>query len=92
MRTWSFERAESGSSEAAMDERERARAAKEKVREIVAAVPEVNGIGITIIEGKYTVKVNVTREPAAAASIPREVDGIPVIVRVVGRITRQAEE
>ena len=69
-----------------MDALTLARAAKEKVKEIVAAIAAVNGIGITKVAGKYAVKVNLARETKETAAIPREVDGVPVVVEVVGRI------
>ena len=72
-----------------MDALARARAAKEKVKEIAAAIGAVNGIGIAKVAGKYAVKVNLARATAEAEAIPAEVDGVPVIVEVVGRIEKQ---
>jgi hypothetical protein len=64
---------------------ERARAAKVALRERLAGMPELRGIGIATLAGGYGVKVNVSRIPANAA-IPDDVDGVPVIVDVVGSI------
>jgi len=69
-----------------MDALERARAAKEKAKRLLADVPEVNGVGLGMRGGEYVVKVNVTRPPTDAEAIPRDLDGVPVVVDVVGDI------
>lgn len=64
---------------------EEARAAKAKLRGLLAGMPELRGIGIAKIAGGYAVKVNLSRPPAPN-TIPDDVDGTPVIVDVVEEI------
>jgi hypothetical protein len=78
-----MERSPQGKREGVQD-MEQAKAAKAKVVAQLAGVPEVNGIGIAILEGGYGVKVNLRSE--TSASIPEEVDGVPVIVDVIGEV------
>jgi hypothetical protein len=59
-----------------------ARAAKQKVSEQLSGNPLVRGIGITRVDHRYAVKVNVAK--ADAVHVPDEVDGVPVRVVVVG--------
>jgi hypothetical protein len=49
-------------------------------------VEEVLGLGIAVLDGGFGLKVNVESE-AVTSSIPSEVDGVAVIVEVVGEIT-----
>jgi hypothetical protein len=65
---------------------ERARAAKAVIAALFENATEVCGIGIMARDGGYAVKVNVTGAGARSLQIPGEVDGIPVIVMVVGEI------
>lgn len=65
------------------------RSAKEKARRRVAAKAEVVGAGI--IKAKtgsgFAIKVNVKHRPSGA--IPAEVEGIPIVVEVVGTIRKR---
>lgn len=63
---------------------EQARAAKDVLAEQLREHPAVNGIGVAR-EGAdaHVVRVNLS-EPADG--VPEEVEGVPVRVRVVGRI------
>ncbi len=72
-----------------MTDLEKARRAKEKLAGRIATVGEVCGIAVTMIEGTYAVRVNLIREPPDATAIPEDVDGVPVVRRVVGTITKQ---
>lgn len=63
---------------------ERARAAKQKLSKILADVAELRGLGIAILADGYGVKVNVARR--LAWNVPAEIDGVPVIVEIVGAI------
>lgn len=65
---------------------ERARAAKAKTRELLAGFASVRGIGIAMLDGGYGVKVNLL-EAFPPGVIPDDVDGVPVIVDVVGEIS-----
>ncbi len=63
---------------------ERARAAKARLAERLRGEPAVVGIGVQRREDGFGVKVDL-RE--AGLEVPAEVDGVPVAVDVVGRIT-----
>jgi hypothetical protein len=60
------------------------RAAKKTLEARLRRVPQVNGVGISRIEGYYCLKVNLIE--ATRAVIPREVNGVPVRTEVVGKI------
>ena len=64
---------------------DRARAAKQKLAERLRNVADVRGIGIAVLDGGYGVKVNFGGRPPAGV-VPDDVDGVPVIVDVVGPI------
>ncbi|MFQ5506998.1 MAG: hypothetical protein ACE5F1_19685 [Planctomycetota bacterium] len=68
---------------------DRARAAKETAKRLLAGVPEVNGIGISRRDGGYVVKVNLERQPEDPSRLPAAIDGVPVFVHVAGRIRKQ---
>ena len=68
---------------------EAARSAKAKVATMLGDAAEVNGIGITQVADGYAVKVNLSRAPQSSLGIPTEVDGVPVVVAVVGPIRKQ---
>jgi hypothetical protein len=70
---------------------EKARAAKKKVLAILASVAEVNGVGITRVGQGYGVKINLAESPPAEVSLPEEVDGVPVVVELVGPILKRAQ-
>jgi len=62
-----------------------ARAAKEKVRELIAGFDEVRGLGLTSVGSRYAVKVNLSEQPENL-SLPDDIDGVPVVIDVVGAI------
>jgi hypothetical protein len=65
---------------------EQARAAKETLAATLECLPELRGLGIALLDGGgFGVKVNVSVPTAAA--IPAEVDGVPVVVEIVGEIS-----
>lgn len=64
---------------------EQARAAKNRLAEMLACVPELRGVGIAVLDGGFGVKVNLASETAFA--IPNEIDGVPVLIAVIGGIT-----
>ncbi len=68
---------------------EAARAAKQKTLLALEGRAEVNGVGITRVGAGYGVKVNLAVAPSGTAALPEEVDGVPVVVEVVGRIVKQ---
>ncbi len=61
-----------------------ARAAQRSLRSELAGTVGVNGIGLTRRRGEYALKVGLTA--AGAAAVPDEVDGVPVVVEVVGPV------
>ena len=66
-----------------------ARAAKPKALAAFSELAEVNGVGITRAGEGYAVKVNLRVRPRPEVVLPGEVDGVPVVVEVVGSITKQ---
>jgi hypothetical protein len=64
---------------------EQARAAKRKLADRLQDNAEVRGIGIAVLDDGYGVKVNFAIRPASGV-VPDDVDGVPVVVDVVGSI------
>jgi hypothetical protein len=62
----------------------KARAAKRRLSRIVNPLAELRGIGIVILANGYGVKVNLSRK--TAAEIPADIDGVPVIIELVGNV------
>jgi hypothetical protein len=69
---------------------EQARAAKVKVTKLVGKHRDVTGIGIARIGRGYGVKLNLV-EGKIADLVPGEIDGVPVRVETVGRITKRVQ-
>ena len=70
-------------------ELEAARAAKAKVKRLFSKKTRICGVGLTRHAGQYQVKVNLEAEPDPEVALPSEVDGVPVVVHVVGKIRKQ---
>ena len=68
---------------------EKARAAKPKALSVFAALASLNGIGITKVGDGYGLKVNLAEAPPETVELPKDVDGVPVVVEIVGGITKQ---
>jgi hypothetical protein len=68
---------------------EQARAAKESAKALLASLPGVVGIGITKVGDDYALKVNLNAPLPAASSAPDHIGGVPVLLEVVGRITKR---
>ncbi|HET8797321.1 MAG TPA: hypothetical protein VFO89_06530 [Thermoanaerobaculia bacterium] len=64
---------------------EQAYAAKAKMRELLADLPVLSALGIAVLADGFGVKVNLSRLPARA--IPDQIDGVPVVIDIVGRIS-----
>ena len=64
---------------------EQARTAKQRLAERLHGVANVRGIGIAVLDGGYGVKVNFATRPEAGV-VPEDVDGVPVVVDVIGSI------
>ena len=69
---------------------EEARAAKGKALRVFRKLAPVCGAGITRARGVYAVKVNLETQPDSQVELPDEIDGVPVVLSVVGKIRKQA--
>ncbi len=69
---------------------EQAQAAKSKAAPVFGRYAPVCGVGLTRRKGVYAVKVNLEAEPDADAELPEEIDGVPVVVHVMGKLRKQA--
>ena len=67
----------------------RARSAKRRLRELLPGDLAVNGIGITQVGEDYAVKLNLAAAPADDRDLPHTVDGVRVVVEVVGAIAKR---
>ncbi len=70
-------------------ELERARVAKRKAIDLYALLDNVNGIGISRRDGQYAVKINLLAPPAEDQRFLTTIEGVPVVLSVVGKITKQ---
>jgi hypothetical protein len=61
---------------------EQAAAAKEKLAMMLEDLPELSALGVAILDGGFGLKVNLVRR--SDRPIPTEIDGVPVIIEVVG--------
>ena len=68
-------------------ELENARIAKSKAKSLFRSIGRVNGVGITRKDGHYAVKVNLESQPKKQP--PADIDGVPVVVHVVGEYRKQ---
>lgn len=66
-----------------------ARSSKEKARRLIGAKAEVVGAGIIKVKtgSGFAIKVNVKQPPSGA--IAAEVEGVPIVVEVVGTIRKR---
>jgi hypothetical protein len=69
---------------------EHARAAKKRIRALLPKKAKVNGVGITQVGDDYAVKVNLEEPLRDDLSLPECVDGVPVVMEVVGRIAKRS--
>jgi hypothetical protein len=67
-----------------------ARGAKEKAKQIFSQFGTVKGIGLTKMGERYAVKINFESEPHDRDRMPREVEGVPVVVQITGPLRKQA--
>jgi hypothetical protein len=65
---------------------ETARSVKSKALNVFGRLAEVVGVGITRVDDGYGLKVNLREELPLGKPAPRSIDGVPVVVEVVGRI------
>ena len=71
---------------------DKARAAKKVAQARLEAAGQPAAVGITRIDGEYAVKVNVTTGHDTDSSVPAKIDGVPVLVEVVGTIRKRRIE
>ncbi len=65
-----------------------AREAKNKAKVLLENIPHVSGVGITQVDERYALKVNLDEEPDPRHPIPDEIDGVPVVVHRTGTIRK----
>ena len=68
---------------------DRARAVKPRALEVFSKLGDVVGVGLTRIGDVYGIKVNLASAVKDESTLPREVDGVPVKVEVVGTIRKR---
>lgn len=68
---------------------DKARAAKARAHKVFSKLADVVGVGITTIGSEYGLKVNVSSPPPPSNVLPKEVDGVPVRMEVVGKIRKR---
>jgi len=73
-----------------MATQQRAREAKNQVKEFLRGVAEVNGVGITRVDEGWAVRVNLLSALPARKVLPSAIDGVPVEARIVGPATAHA--
>ena len=71
---------------------DKARAAKGRAHEVFSKLADVVGVGITTIGSEYGLKINVSSPPPPSNVLPKEVDGVPVRMEVVGKIRKRASK
>lgn len=64
---------------------ERAFAAKARLNELLGESPNICGLGIAALPGGFGVKLDLLRPPFPD-TVPEDIDGVPVIVDVIGSI------
>lgn len=68
---------------------EEARAAKKQAKLVFQKLGRLSGIGITRQGDSYAVKVNFESPPTKNTLLPKEINGVPVVVHIVGKIHKQ---
>jgi hypothetical protein len=68
---------------------DKARAAKRATQARLEAAGQPAAVGITRVDGEYAVKVNVTTGQDTDTSVPARIDGVPVLVEVVGTVRKR---
>lgn len=66
-----------------------ARAAKAAALARFGNAPSVAGVGITAVPSGYGVKLNFNEQPPRELLVPDEINGVPLIVSVVGKATKR---
>ncbi|MFO0941761.1 MAG: hypothetical protein U0930_13475 [Pirellulales bacterium] len=66
-----------------------ARRAKSKALTIFEGIAEVVGVGITLVNDNYCLKVNLKEVPAPEVRLPTHVLGVPLQIEVTGSIKKR---
>ena len=69
---------------------EQARAAQAQLSELVAGMPEVNGIGVARCDGGWVLRVNLASKLRRGHRVPAQVGSVPVTTQVVGHLHAHA--
>jgi len=75
---------------AKQDQLEQARRVKDHVKSLLADHEAVNGVGITRVDGRYAVRVNLKSDSDTDLGLPDSIDGVPLVLKCVGRIRKQS--
>lgn len=66
---------------------DQARSAKnDALATLYGVIPEINGVGITKVGDDYTISISLRAPLPPGVTIPSHIDGVPVVVKVVGPI------
>ena len=68
---------------------EEARAAKREAMQIFKRLGDVSGVGLTRRAGVYAVKVLLSHPLKDPKAGPADINGVPVVVQVVGEVRKQ---
>ncbi len=66
-----------------------ARAVKQKAYGTFQKLGKVNGVGLTRQNDIYAVRVNLEEQLAEDAEVPKEIDGVPIVIKIVGKVSKQ---
>ncbi len=66
---------------------EAARAAKQPAKEAFEKIGRVVGVGLISVDDGYGVRVNLESAPSEDA--PTSIDGVPISIDIVGKISKQ---
>jgi hypothetical protein len=69
---------------------DQARAAQAELRELVAEIPEVNGIGLARDGAGWVLRVNLVSKLHRSHVVPESIGSVPVTTQVVGRLEAHA--
>jgi hypothetical protein len=69
---------------------EQARAAQAQLRELVAGIPEVNGVGVARSDSGWVLRVNLGSRLRRGHKVPDRIGPVPVTQQVVGPLSAHA--
>lgn len=65
---------------------DKAQAAKRTAVQRFAKLGTLAGVGITRVDGRYAIKVNLSKPPDVDFELPTEIDGVPIRVEITGTV------